>query len=295
MVQSEIGINLKNQVTDESYSQGMVKNALLLMVAEKGRFFYGVIDQDRQKAVVLRDYQMVNDQDTEEDYTPGFFNRILEEDVILKELNPDKIVLSVYSQQQSLVPNPLFSKNHLKEILGLTCNVGKDQDVYADAISSANAHIIYGVPAALLEETGNRFKNASLFHAGSAFIESQIRLNKLQSEATVSVLIRNQYFDVVITHGSDLKLYNSYRFQSSEDIMYYLLFTMEQLQLNPDQVAVRCYGEIEKISSHWMLARKYIRNITMGEKSNGVTYSYGIERYSSQQYYPLFIQELCVS
>ena len=92
MVQSEIGINLKNQVTDESYSQGMVKNALLLMVAEKGRFFYGVIDQDRQKAVVLRDYQMVNDQDTEEDYTPGFFNRILEEDEILKELNLGLII-----------------------------------------------------------------------------------------------------------------------------------------------------------------------------------------------------------
>ena len=193
MVQSEIGINLKNQVTDESYSQGMVKNALLLMAAEKGRFLYGVIDQDRQKAVVLRDYQMVNDSDTEEDYTPGFFNRILEEDEILQELNPDKIVLSVYSQQQSLVPNPLFSKDHLKEILGLTCHVGKDQDVYADAISSANAFSIYGVSAALLKETGNRFKNASLFHAGSAFIESQIRLNKHESEAKVSILIRNQY------------------------------------------------------------------------------------------------------
>ncbi|MBK9637994.1 MAG: DUF3822 family protein [Bacteroidetes bacterium] len=187
MVQSEIGINLKNQVTDESYSQGMVKNALLLMVAEKGRFFYGVIDQDRQKAVVMRDYQMVNDQDAEDDYTPGFFNRILEEDEILQELNPDKIVLSVYSQQQSLVPTPLFSKNHLKEILGLTSIIHDGQDVYDDSISSANAHSIYGVPAALLEETGNRFKNASIFHAGSAFIESQIRLNKLESESTVSV------------------------------------------------------------------------------------------------------------
>lgn len=295
MVQIEIGINLRNQVIDESYSQGMVQNALLLMVAEKGRLFYGVIDQDRKKAVVMKDYQMVNDQDTEEDYTPGFFNRILEEDEILQALNPNKIVLSVFSQQQSLVPNPLFDKNHLKEILGLTCIVNKGHDVYADTISSANAHSIYAVSAALLEETGNRFKNASLFHAGSAFIESQLRLNKHETEAKVSVLIRNQYFDVVITQGNELKLYNSYRFYSSEDIMYYLLFTMEQLQLNPDQIAVRCYGEIEKISSHWMLARKYIRNISLGEKPEGVSYSYGIEKFSAHQYYPLFIQELCVS
>lgn len=295
MVQSEIGINLRNQVVDESYSQGMVQNALLVMVAEKGRFFYGVIDQDRKKAVVMKDYQMVNDQDAEEEYIPGFFNRILEEDEILRELNPDKIVLSVFSQQQSLVPNPLFDKNHLKEILGLTCIVNKGQDVYADAISSADAHSIYAVSSVLLEETGNRFKNASLYHAGSSFIESQLRLNKHETEAKVSLLIRNQYFDVVITQGSELKLYNSYRFYSSEDIMYYLLFTMEQLQLNPDQIAVRCYGEIEKISSHWMIARKYIRNISLGEKPEGISYSYGIERFSAHQYYPLFIQELCVS
>lgn len=295
MVQSEIRINLKNQVTDESFLQGMVENPLLLMVSERGRMFFCVIDQDRQKAVVMRDYQLVNDQEAEEDYTPGFFNRILEEDDILPTLTPAKVVLATFSQQQSLVPDPLFSKDHLKEILALTCTIDSDLDIYADAITSANAHSIYGVSAALLEETGNCFKNALLFHAGSAFIESQLRLNKHETEPIVSVLIRNQYFDVVITQGSDLKLYNSYRFHSSEDIMYYLLFTMEQLQLNPDQVAVRCYGEIEKISSHWMLARKYIRNISLGEKTDGITYSYGFEKYSPHQYYPLFIQSLCVS
>jgi len=295
VVKSEININLKNQMIDESFSQGMVKNTLLMIVAERGRMLYSIVDQDRNKAVVLKEYQLLNEDENDGEYLPGFFSRILEEDELLSALQPDQVLLSVFSQQQTLIPNPLYSKDHLEEMLGITNSLNDGLDLYADEITSANAHIVYAVPVNLLKEIGDQFKNAILFHGAKAVIESQLRLNKLESNSKVAVFVRNNYFDVVITKGKELKLFNSYPYQSSEDLMYYLLFTMEQLQLNPDQTTVTCYGEIEKISSHWMLARKYIRNISFGEKPEGITYSYGFEKFSTHKYYSLFIQELCVS
>jgi len=295
VVKSEININLKNQITDESFSQGMVKNTLLMIVAERGRLLYSIVDQDRNKAVVLKEYQLLNEDENDGEYLPGFFSRILEEDELLSALQPDQVLLSVFSQQQTLIPNPLYSKDHLEEMLGITNSLNDGLDLYADEITSANAHIVYAVSVNLLKEIGDQFKNAILFHGAKAVIESQLRLNKLESNSKVAVFVRNNYFDVVITKGKELKLFNSYPYQSSEDLMYYLLFTMEQLQLNPDQTTVTCYGEIEKISSHWMLARKYIRNISFGEKPEGITYSYGFEKFSTHKYYSLFIQELCVS
>jgi len=295
VVKSEININLKNQITDESFSQGMVKNTLLMIVAERGRLLYSIVDQDRNKAVVLKEYQLLNEDENDGEYLPGFFSRILEEDELLSALQPDQVLLSVFSQQQTLIPNPLYSKDHLEEMLGITNSLNDGLDLYADEITSANAHIVYAVSVNLLKEIGDQFKNAILFHGAKAVIESQLRLNKLESDSKVAVFVRNNYFDVVITKGKELKLFNSYPYQSSEDLMYYLLFTMEQLQLNPDQTTVTCYGEIEKISSHWMLARKYIRNISFGEKPEGITYSYGFEKFSTHKYYSLFIQELCVS
>ncbi|MBL7922852.1 MAG: DUF3822 family protein [Bacteroidia bacterium] len=295
MVQADIQFNLKNQVTDESYSQGMVEDATLLMLAEKSRFMYAILDERRQKAVVLRDYHLISDHNSEETYCPGFFQRILEEDELLRSIQASRTVLSFFGPHQSLVPDPLFSKDHVREILELSCSPGKNDELYADAIASAHAHLVYAVPAALLEETGNRFQQNLVFHAASAFIESQLRLNKHETEAKISVLLRNRQFDLVITQGNELKLYNSFEIHSSEDFIYFVLFCMEQLQLNPDSVEVRCYGEIEKVTSHWMLGRKYIRNLIFGEKPEGMELSYGFDRYSPHEFYPLLIQRLCVS
>jgi hypothetical protein len=68
MVTTDLQINLHQQVTDESYTQGMVADPVLLLQASRGRFQYAVIDRQRQKAVILRDYQLVSEGDNEEVY-----------------------------------------------------------------------------------------------------------------------------------------------------------------------------------------------------------------------------------
>lgn len=296
MVQSEIQYSLKAQLVDESFSQGMVTEPVLLVLFDINRITYTIIDKQRQKAVVLKDYLLLTDSSAEmaSGYSSGFFTQLFENDQVLTHLKPHQVILSVSSSKFSLVPDPLFSKDQLKEILSLTCTLSDDHRIYADAIPSANAHLVFAVPEDLLTETGTIFKEASLYFAGSAFIENQLRLHKHESTPVVAVLVRSKSIDILITEGNALKFYNSFPYQSSEDILYYLLFTMEMLQLNPDQAAVEFFGEIEKTSSHWMLAGKYIRHIRLGSRSEVVQYSYGFDRISSHQYVSLFNQYLCV-
>lgn len=294
MVQSDLQFSTKNKITDESYTQGMVEDSILLLLAERQRIVYSVIDRQRQKAVVLRDFRLVNDSGATSAYTEGFFNRILEEDEILRDILPSQTIIGVHSSKHSLVPDPLFSKDHLEETLSLTCRLSTLDRFYADPIRSANAHMIYAVEEGFLSETGERFKEASLFHASSAFIESQLRINKHESEPVISVLLRQDDLDIVITQGGELRFFNIFPYQTSEDFIYYLLFAMEQHQLNPDVATVRCYGEMEKTGAHWMLARKYVRNIILGEAADHLHYSYGFDKLSAHAYFGLFSQYLCV-
>lgn len=297
MVLEEININLKTQVIDESYSQGMVTAPLLLLLFDKNKISYTIIDKQRQKAVLLKEYALINDLKKEEniDYHPGFFTQLLDSDEILRDLTPSQVILAIYSSKHSLVPDPLYAKEEIKEILSLTSSINSDDRCYADPVRAANAHLLFAVPEVLLKETGSVYKEASLFFAGSSFIESQLRLYKHESKAKVSLMVRSQCIDILVTQGKDLKFYNSFNYQTSEDLIYYLLFSMEQLQLNPDQTEVFCFGEIEKISSHWLLASKYIRNLQFGERSDVLNYSYGFDRLSPHQYVGLFNQYLCAS
>ena len=291
----DLQYTLKNQVSDESYLQGMAEQISLYLLVDNNRLQYTLVDDGRQKAVVMRDFHLLSEQTSEKIFVPGFFSRVFAEDDLLNQVQPKRVILSVYSPVQSLVPAPLFSRDTLRETLSLTNIPGEKDEVYSDSIVSANAHLLFSIPSSLSDEICRYFPGAMIFHASSSFIENQLRLHKHESETRIAVVFRRKHIDMVITQGNELRFFNIFETESIEDFMYYLLFCMEQLQLNPDQTPVTCYGEIEKINANWLLGRKYIRNFEFGDKVDGVQLSYGFDTYSAHQYYPLFIQRLCVS
>ncbi len=286
-------VTQKYQLVDESFSQGMVDRAILLAILDEERFCYCILDAARQKMVVLKDYRII--PKAKEGLATNFIEQVLEQDETLSSLNADKIIFSVHTNCSAMVPSPLFSKSQAKDILSLTCQLQSDSRVYDDLIKLADAHHIYAVPENFLKETGTHFKELNLFNANTAFIESQLMLNKHREEAIVAVNVRSGSFDVVITQGSELLFSNIFNYETSEDFIYYLLFTLEQLELNPDITSVRFYGDIDKLSSAWMVSKKYIRNVSFGEWPEGIEFSYGFQRIAAHQYFVLFSQHLCVS
>ena len=71
------------------------------------------------------------------------------------------------------------------------------------------------------------------------------------------------YFDLVVTQQNELKLYNRFKYQTKEDFIYYILFTAEQLGLNPEQFDCKFMGNIKKNDPFYDIAYKYIRNISL--------------------------------
>jgi hypothetical protein len=293
MESTAVNVSRTNLIVDEAFSNGMVERPILLAMLEDQRFSYCVLDKSRQKMVVLADYKLVSGEQS--GLNSEFFKQVLLDDDILSTIAPEKVIFSIHADCSVLVPAPLFSKDHAKEILELACRVQEHTDIYEDHLKLTNAYHIYAVPEPLLKETGNRFKDATLFHCNTAFIESQLMLNKHELNPMVSVNVSSTGIDLVVTNGSELLFSNVFRYQTSEDFIYFLLFALEQLQLSPDNTPVRFYGEIDKTSANWMAAKKYIRFISFGDLPEGISFAYGFDRLDSHQYYLLFSQHLCAS
>jgi hypothetical protein len=68
-------------------------------------------------------------------------------------------------------------------------------------------------------------------------------------------------FDCIVLKNGELQLCNSYTYKTPEDFIYYTLFCMEQLNLNPENLPVLLCGEIEKDDENYKIAYTYIRNI----------------------------------
>jgi hypothetical protein len=290
MEEEIIQINLKHEVVDESFEHGMTERAAFVATLDEHQFCYFILDLARRKVVVMKDYHIIQGSGT----SLGFFKSIIEQDEILGNLQAEKIIFGIHSNCSTFIPDPLFSKDHMEEALKLVCRPEASDNIYEDHIKIADTHLIYNVPESFLKETGDIFKEAILFNAKSNFIEMQLMMNKHRQLPFLAVNVRKHKMDILVCKGNELLFCNTFEQHTGEDFIYYLLYVMEQMQLSPDVNQVMVYGEIDRNSSAWLVAQKYIRYISLGEKPDNIEYSYGFSNISSSQYHLLFTQALCV-
>jgi hypothetical protein len=62
---------------------------------------------------------------------------------------------------------------------------------------------------------------------------------------------------------SEVVIFNSFDYQTPEDFIYYVLFTAEQLSLNPENFPLELIGNIDSESDFFKIAYKYIRNVSL--------------------------------
>ena len=103
---------------------------------------------------------------------------------------------------------------------------------------------------------------------------SSILLEKLflQSNASLHfyVNISHSIFDIVVIEDAKLLFYNIFEYQTKEDFIYYVLFTLEQLELNPEETIISLLGDIDKESSLFKVLYTYVRNICFLNSKNTI-------------------------
>jgi len=133
-----------------------------------------------------------------------------------------------------------------------------------------------------------------IHHHSSVFIESLLLLNRQNIHPTqVFVQVHPGFFDLVVIHERKLHFYNTFAYSSSEDFIYFLLFTFEQLHLLPEQTPVTLSGEIQKNSAIYEIMFKYIRNLNFAAASSQVSDSYILQDMDAWLYQNLFNTILC--
>src|SRR5690606_26456050 len=103
-------------------------------------------------------------------------------------------------------------------------------------------------------------------HASSILIETLANLAKMEDKPTLYAYISKTHFEIVVTNQKQLVLYNIFNYRQKEDFIYYLLFTIEQLNLNPEKVNVYLLGNIDKQNELYEIAYQYIQNLHIGDE-----------------------------
>ncbi|SFD40666.1 Protein of unknown function [Algibacter pectinivorans] len=182
------------------------------------------------------------------------------------------IVIIHDNDLSTLVPQELFNESHLADYLKFNSKILKSDFIAYDTIALNNSVNVYVPYININNYIYDKFGAFTFKHVSTILIDSILQLEKESNTNNMYVNVGDNHFEIVVVSNSNLQLYNRFSFHTKEDFIYYLLFTAEQLNLNPEHLNLVLLGAITKENDLYHIAYKYIRNITFGARKE--TYKY---------------------
>lgn len=163
----------------------------------------------------------------------------------------------------SLVPKPLFNEEELANYLKFNTKILANDHLAYDELDSFDIINVYVPFVNINNYIYDLFGEFTFKHNGTVLVESLMNTHMASKEPTCYVLISEQQMDVTIISGKKLLLYNSFTFITKEDFLYYLLFTLEQLELDTESVFIKLFGQIEEGDDIYTLCYNYAKNVSI--------------------------------
>ncbi len=183
-----------------------------------------------------------------------------------KHLELQEIFKEVYviyaTTLYALVPTPLFDEKMASEYLKLNSKILATDFIAFDNIENQDITIVYIPFININNYLFDRFGDFKYYHSTALLLKYIMKVEKHSTQPKLYINIVNDMFDVIIIKKGELLLCNSYEFKTPEDFIYYILFCLEQLKLNPDVITCILSGTIDKNDANYNILYTYIRHIS---------------------------------
>ncbi|HEY9184527.1 MAG TPA: DUF3822 family protein [Salegentibacter sp.] len=186
--------------------------------------------------------------------------------------NVREISLIFDNHLYTLVPIKLFNEEQASNYLKFNTRILKTDFIAHDAIHSAGAVCVYIPYANIINYFFDKYGEFEYKHSISVLLENLLKREKSNS-TRVYLYNKSGNYDLVVIEEAKLIFCNSFQYETPEDFLYYLLFTAEQLKLDPEKLDLQILGNISEESELYQLAYNYIKNISLSEQSTKNTFS----------------------
>ncbi len=148
----------------------------------------------------------------------------------------------IHSPAWTLIPEAAFDENEIEKYLNFSTAVSQNSIASFDRLLALNAMLIYHCDPEAEQYTDQHFPGLRLRHAAGLLIELTIRIQGLSKKNNIYIHQVANRFIVLVFKSGKLHLANHLETPHAEDVRYYVLYTMKNLEL-PENTSLRLIGE----------------------------------------------------
>lgn len=209
---------------------------------------------------------------------------------LLHQIKFEKINIAVLNKEFTLVPDVYAIDSDLKSMLKFSTGLTEINTVSVNHLNGFN--FCYSIHSDLINQLEKTFTNAVIRHAGALSINLFFSQHSLIN-SNLFLNINDEFIEIMAKEKNNLIFYNVFNYQTDEDILYYLLFMMEQFNLDPLHVKLSIASQRQIDDELNKSLKKYIKQVTFCVSDPSVNFMGELNQLPQHFYFTLLNQHLC--
>jgi len=180
----------------------------------------------------------------------------------------DDVIVIHNNNLNTFVPQALFDDELAGSYLQYHTKVFETDFFTFDAMDNYEMNNVYIPYVNINNYLIDQFGPFDYRHVNSILVSKLLDMSRNVEEKQVFAHFGETHFELVVAQNRKLVLFNSFEYATAADFVYYLLFTAEQLNLNPEHFKLHLLGDISEGSELFRMAYKYVRNVSLLDVSD---------------------------
>ena len=281
-------IQVKKKIQTNNLDLTNPKESHLSIQFSLDGFSFCIFHKDLKTYAALYDYSFQELNNTPQKLLENITSVFKDEELLQKKY--DSVDVSHINELSTLVPKPLFDEKKLSTYLSYNTKIYRHDYFEYDEIANHDIMTVYIPYVNINNYLIDMFGGFNYKHHSHILIENLLDIYKYSLVPQIFAHVHNNQFEIVVITDKKLQLYNTFTFSTKEDFIYYILFTAEQLNLNPEKFQLLLLGGIEKDDELFKMAYKYIRNVKMLENRSKYKFDDAFDENDKRTYYTLLNQ-----
>ena len=268
--------NSKLIIKEKDFNDNNIENYHLSIEISHQTISYCIIDTNKSRCKLL--FSSKYDNNNLVEFING--DKYLSQDF-------QSISVSIVNFPNTLVPISLYNEKDKNDLFSLNHEL---DDVILDDNIKNEIKNLYAVPESLNNTLNNLFPNAKIRSQSSILINNF--LNHQNNKEYLYLYVKDNFVNIILTKNDELIFQNKFSYQTKEDLLFYTLFCIQELNLSNEEIKTDVYGDISK--EEFNILYEYIRNIDYGNKLKDIECGSEFYNIKTHCFSILYRQHLCV-
>jgi len=201
--------------------------------------------------------------------------------------------IAIASHKINLAPYAFWEAGQSENLMSAAHYKNEGEEILSEEISVGGPVATILIPSYIKPNCETIFPGANLHSAAAVMLKGLLHKHPATNVRQVFIHLQNRYFELEVVQGPNLLYLNAFKYTEPSDVLYFVVFALEQLGLTPTDETITLLGDFSESTAILAQLKLYCASLIFIEKPNELEYGDVLSGIPFHKYFTLLNIPIC--